>query len=172
MAPQPAATGGFPPIEGENASLLILGSLPGDASVRAGQYYAHPRNAFWPIMERLFNIPRDSSPATRQAGLIREQIALWDVLAACERPGSLDSAIRRETEIANDFGHFFRQQPAIRRILFNGQTAATLFRRHALGQWPQLGELEFRTLPSTSPANAQRTFEEKLSAWAAALRAE
>lgn len=140
--------------------------MPGAASLDAQQYYAHPRNAFWPIMGALFGFDAARPYAERLGALQAAGVALWDVLAACRRSGSLDSAIVAESIEPNDFGAFLAQHPAIVRIAFNGSAAEALFRRHAL---PQLSasarQIERMRLPSTSPANAGQRFEDKLAAW-------
>jgi hypoxanthine-DNA glycosylase len=156
----------FPPIAAPDARLLILGSMPGRASLAAGGYYAHPRNAFWPIMAQLLDFAADAPYGERTAALCRAGIALWDVLHACRRPGSLDSAIDRESLEANDFAAFLAAHPGIRHIFFNGSAAATLFHRHVR---PGLGGPlpAFTRLPSTSPAHASRSLADKLAAWQA-----
>ena len=140
--------------------------MPGIASLRANQYYAHPRNGFWPIMESLWNIPATASYATRVRAVKQAGIAIWDVLASCERRSSLDSDIDPQSVVVNDFEQFFRTHRKISVIAFNGGTAAQLFRRHAL---PALGsaprELPMVQLPSTSPANARLTLADKRRAW-------
>ncbi|TWT96748.1 Uracil DNA glycosylase superfamily protein [Botrimarina colliarenosi] len=157
----------FPPIADARARLLVLGSMPGVASLTAGAYYAHPRNAFWPIMGELFGAGPELPYEARRKRLITAGVAVWDVLQSCRREGSLDTAIERESEIANDFAPFFADQPALRLVAFNGQKAETAFRRRVT---PMLdvattARLRFVRLPSTSPAHAGRTFHEKLAAW-------
>src|SRR3954468_8609114 len=98
----------FPPISRKDAETLILGSLPGRKSLEQQQYYAHPQNAFWKLMGALFDLEPAASYAERTRALVRHRIALWDVFAAAERPGSLDSAIVHDTAEANDFREFFR----------------------------------------------------------------
>jgi len=147
--------------------VLILGSMPGVASLRAGQYYAHPRNAFWPLMEALFGIPSTMAYAERTAALIRQGIALWDVLASCSRPGSLDASIDPASVTPNDIGGLLSRHPTIATLFFNGQMAETVYRRHlshCLGELAAAG-LVCHRLPSTSPANAGWSFERKLAAW-------
>ena len=161
---------GFPPIVARDARVLVLGTMPSVVSLAKRQYYGHPQNAFWPIMGRLFGAGRDVPYEDRQRILSEHGLAVWDVLRACRREGSLDTSIRSES--ANDFVTFFRRHRQIHSIFFNGQKAETAFRRHAL---PGIGELdrEFRyvRLPSTSPAHAGRTFAQKLAAWRAVSRA-
>lgn len=159
---------GFAAVAQHDARVLILGSMPGVASLAATQYYGHPRNAFWPIMDALFGIPQQASYAARCEQLKQQGIALWDVLAACNREGSLDSAIEKESIRLNDFSRFFAQQPAIQAVFLNGGLAARLFQRHALPELGPLAEdLTITALPSTSPANASWSFERKLAAWQA-----
>lgn len=160
----------FAPLEPPSARLLILGSMPGIASLRAQQYYGHPRNQFWPMMEALFGVPASAAYAERIAGLHGQGIALWDVLRACERPGSLDSSIVRGSEQANDFAAFLDRHPELKVIALNGGTARDAFHRRVL---PMLGErlsaIELIALPSTSPANASVSAAAKRAAWAALL---
>jgi hypoxanthine-DNA glycosylase len=157
---------GFPPICGRAPRILILGSMPGVASLEAVQYYAHPRNAFWPLMQSLFEIDAGLPYRRRAAALKRQGVALWDVLESCVRSGSLDAAIERDSVRANDIGGFLAAHRSVRAVFFNGQMAATAYRRHVV---PTLsGETaRVRTvrLPSTSPANAGWSFERKLAAW-------
>ena len=158
----------FPPIADAWATRLILGSMPGAASLAASQYYAHPQNAFWRIIGELLGFALDARYADRVQALRSAGIAVWDVLQCCERTGSLDSAILRRSEVANDFETFRQQHPGVRTVVFNGATAEAAFRRHcrALLDDPQL---TFVRLPSTSPAHASLRFDAKLTAWRAAL---
>ena len=158
----------FPPIASPGATRLVLGSMPGVASLRAGQYYAHPHNAFWPIMAALFGTPADAPYAARVQALERAGVALWDVLATCERSGSLDAAIRRDSEVVNDIAGLLARCPAIRVVAFNGAAAEAAFRRHCLDLRAN-SALRFIRLPSTSPAHAALSREAKCSAWRAAL---
>jgi hypoxanthine-DNA glycosylase len=163
---------GFPPIAAGDAQVLVLGSMPSIASLAKGEYYAHPRNAFWPIMGRLFGAGPELPYAERRRILKSQRIAVWDVLQECGRAGSLDSAIDAATERANDFVAFFREHPRIGAVFFNGQKAETAFRRHAMKDVLQPDRaITFARLPSTSPAHAGRRFEEKLAAWQAVSRA-
>ena len=157
---------GFPPVADPAARTLILGSLPGEASLRAGQYYAHGRNAFWRIMGDLLGAGPALPYEKRLEKLGAAGIALWDVIAACERFGSLDSDIVHGSVRVNDFPAFFAVHDRIERVFFNGGAAEASFRRHAL---PGLSGLNLRLvrLPSTSPAHAARAYAEKLAAWSA-----
>ena len=160
----------FPPIADNTARVLILGSMPGAASLAAQRYYAHPHNAFWPIVCTLLKVAPADRYETHIAALRATHIALWDVLQSCTRQGSLDAGIARESEVANDFAGFFEAHPAIDRIFFNGAKAEASFRRLVL---PTLasGPLKLIRLPSTSPAHAAMSFADKLSAWQVILQA-
>ncbi len=150
---------GFAPVVDEGACLLILGSLPGDASLDAGQYYAHPRNAFWRLMEAVLGAPLAALPyEARLAALLARRVGLWDVIASAERKGSLDAAIR--TPEAADLIALTHRLPDLRAIAFNGGTAARHGRRILEGATTAA----LIDLPSSSPAHA-RAFEEKLAHW-------
>ncbi len=155
---------GFPPVAAADARILILGSMPGRASLDAVRYYAHPRNVFWRIMGDLLGAGPALPYEQRLHKLTAAGIALWDVIAACERYGSLDADIVAGSVQANDFVAFFATHPGIERIYFNGTAAEAAFLRHVL---PTLGECrpQRHRLPSTSPAHAARGYAEKLSAW-------
>ena len=159
---------GFAPVAGAGARVLVLGSMPGVASLRQAQYYAHPRNAFWPLAARILGFASDLDYAARLRALQAGGVALWDVLQACERRGSLDADIRGDTLVPNDFQAFLGRHPGIVRVCFNGAKAASMFRRHVL---PGLAgaSLQYVELPSTSPAHAAASFEQKLAAWTPAL---
>lgn len=156
----------FAPIVGPGARVLILGSMPGEASLRQQQYYGHPRNAFWPILCELLGIVPNSSYEERSAALIAHGIALWDVIAACVRPGSLDQSIVAETIQINDFSALFDRSPMIARVVLNGGTAEREYRRRVLPELPDRHRsMRQHRLPSTSPANAGMRYEQKLAAW-------
>ncbi len=155
----------FEPLVGRQPRILILGSMPGIASLQALQYYAHPRNAFWAIMAELFGIDPTASYSQRVAELSRHPLILWDTLQACHRPGSLDSNIDAKTARANDFPGLLKRFPEIRAILFNGATAERYFKQLVLPNLPEKLELTLLRMPSTSPAHAGMDFEQKLSAW-------
>lgn len=154
----------FEPIETKNAEILILGSMPGRASLAAGQYYAHTQNAFWRIVSELLKFDVASPYAVRIAALKSARIALWDVLQSCTREGSLDAMIERDTEIANDFQTFFQTHTKITQVFFNGAKAESCFNRHALREI-ETGPISYLRLPSTSPANASMSLAQKISAW-------
>src|SRR5450631_2434575 len=155
---------GFPPVSSPSSRVLVLGSLPGRLSLERGEYYANPQNAFWRIVAvRVPELPVDY--AGRAAVLIEHRIALWDVLAAATRSGSLDAAIA-EDAIANNFRAFFHIHPGIRLIAFNGGTAAKLYEKHVL---PTLTDTQRAiprdTLASTSGAHASLSFAKKVARW-------
>lgn len=156
----------FAPVADAAARLLILGSMPGVESLRTGRYYAHPRNAFWRIMGELTGASPELPYAVRTRRLRLAGIALWDVLAACVRSGSLDAAIDEQSIIANDLVSFLAQHSRITHVFFNGATAERCFRVHVQ---PALegGVLRLQRLPSTSPAHAALAYEQKLRAWRA-----
>lgn len=161
----------FPPLADHHARVLILGSMPGIASLQAGQYYAHPRNAFWPIMARLLGFDVAIPYPEKVATLKSAGIALWDVLQSCQRSGSLDAAIEPASIVANDLPAFLQAHPGIERLYFNGATAETCFRRHVVRTLPA-GAPSGQRLPSTSPAHAALSFDQKLAAWRIVMTAE
>jgi double-stranded uracil-DNA glycosylase len=152
----------FPPIVSKRSKLLILGSMPGEVSLKVGQYYALRQNAFWDIMGELFGAGRSLPYQERVTILQSVGVALWDSLQACRRAGSLDASIREE--VANDFPALFGEYPNIKHVFFNGRKPETAFRRHAL---PALLEDRhvFARLPSSSSAYAEMRLEAKVRAW-------
>ena len=187
---------GFPPISSPSARVLILGSLPGRLSLKRGEYYANPQNAFWKIIAaRAPDLPSDyagrvqalveqrvaqnafwkiiaarapdlpSDYAGRVQALVEQRVALWDVLAAATRSGSLDADIADDA-IPNNFRAFLHAHPEIRFIGFNGGTAGKLYERHVLLTLTDAQRAISRTtLPSTSPAHAGLSFAEKATRW-------
>ncbi len=156
----------FPPVESSTAQILILGSMPGKESLRAVEYYAHPRNAFWRIMGELIGASPDMPYDARIQLLKSSKIALWDVLASCSRSGSLDADIVADSITPNDFSSFFLSHPHITHVFFNGAKAEQCFMKYVI---PTL-EIEYlhcQRLPSTSPAHASITYAEKLEVWRA-----
>jgi len=149
---------GLPPVAPRHARLLVLGSFPGVASLEAGQYYAHPRNAFWPLLGAIWAIDLGAlSYPKRLAEARRRGLAIWDVYASCQREGSLDTAI--EAAEPNDLGGLVASLPRLQAIAHNGGESA-----RAMRVTRSLGLPVFR-LPSTSPANASWSFDRKLAAW-------
>ncbi len=155
---------GLPPVLAADARVLVLGSFPGAASLQAQQYYAHPRNQFWPLLGALWGQDLHRWPyAQRLSELQRRGVGLWDVYASCLRQGSLDTAIREPA--FNDFASLRQRAPGLRAVLHNGAESARAARHlTALGYTLQ-------RLPSTSPAHARWSFEQKLQAWRDALAA-
>lgn len=145
------------------ARLLILGSMPGALSLAAGEYYAHPRNQFWAIMQALLGIDRDTPYRQRVDALKARSIGLWDVLQSCERSGSLDTAIDLGSVAVNDFTAVLGRGRSVRRVLCNGALAAKLFRQRV---GPGLDDPpEVHCLPSTSPAHAAVSLDHKIAQW-------
>lgn len=158
----------FPPVITPASTVLILGSMPGEMSLRMVQYYAHPRNHFWRFMEDLTGVSTQAEYAQRIEHLKQTGVALWDSLKECERPrGSADSAIVAGTEVPNDFPALLAKHTAIRAIGFNGKKSEQVFRKHVLSTIPAavLGRFDLLSLPSTSPANASITYDQKLARW-------
>jgi TDG/mug DNA glycosylase family protein len=155
----------FEPIIGHHPRVLILGSMPGVASLEAVQYYAHPRNLFWPIMDALFGIDHEIDYDSRIREVRKQPLVLWDTLQACYRPGSLDSNIDAGSVKANDFPGLLRRFPDIRAIVFNGATSEKYFRKLVIPVLPDSADIELLRMPSTSPANAGMNLEQKLAAW-------
>ncbi|MFC1689828.1 DNA-deoxyinosine glycosylase [Pseudomonadota bacterium] len=156
---------GFPPVASQHARVLILGSMPGRESLERRQYYAHPRNAFWPIMRRLFGICEGPYGTMTQA-LANHGVAVWDVLQACFRPGSLDSNIDAGSMVTNDFPSFFAEHPRIKRVFFNGAKAESIYVKQVLPHLDSVTAcLPLARLPSTSPAHAGMNLAQKTEAW-------
>jgi double-stranded uracil-DNA glycosylase len=151
----------FPPIVDARARLLVLGTLPGEESLRRQQYYAHPRNLFWPIVFALFDAAPAADYADRLTFVGDRRIALWDVCAAGEREASADATIRGEQP--NAINRLLDAHPNIRAVAFNGSGAKRLHDRH----FPRRPGLGYLALPSTSPAHARLGFAEKLAQWTA-----
>ena len=151
--------------------MLVLGSMPSAASLRENAYYAHPRNAFWPLMGELFGVDPGMPYPRRCRALARRGVALWDVLRACRRRGSLDADIEPDSVEVNAFAEFFARHPSIGWVFFNGAAAEALYCRHALATLGErAGALRYRRLPSTSPA-ATMPLADKRAAWLAVREA-
>ncbi|MBT8129110.1 MAG: DNA-deoxyinosine glycosylase [Gammaproteobacteria bacterium] len=162
---------GFPPIANRHAIILILGSMPSIKSLQEQQYYAHPRNSFWPILTTLLAGKTDLDYEQRKSLLLENRIALWDVLNTCQRKGSLDSSIRNETTIVNDFNTFFKDHSGIEAVYFNGALAQQEYRKQVLPKLDKkFASIEQQRLPSTSPAMASLTREQKLRQWKTILK--
>ena len=168
---------GFLPILGESPAVLILGSMPSAKSLEHQQYYAHPQNAFWWIMSELFDFDLLEPYDVRAESLKQKNIAVWDVIQACHRPGSLDSAIDTTSIQANDFSELLGENSAIKLVVFNGQAAQKIFKKHLLLNRTEDNETadrginkyagDFLVMPSTSPANAATSRAMKLEHWRA-----
>lgn len=165
----------FQPIASAHTHTLVLGTMPGQRSLLAQQYYAHPRNALWPILCAIVTgeVPRYSthqeiSYPERCKLICKAGYSLWDVLDSCKRPGSLDGNIVRDSELPNRIPDFIDTHPHLSKIIFNGRTAEKLFRRHIQ---PELKEFKLTTicLPSTSPAMASLTLQAKFTIWHKAI---
>lgn len=149
----------FPPISDPKCKVLILGTMPGATSLKLNQYYGHGGNQFWKLVFYIFSQPFSINYEERKGVLIENNIALWDVLKACIREGSSDNAILEEE--SNDFETFFDNHPSLELIAFNGKNAEEYFNRFCRVK-PAIKTI---ILPSTSPANTWKTFEEKLLEW-------
>lgn len=182
---------GFEPQVSDRCKVIVLGSMPGIKSLAENEYYAHPRNGFWLIMQHLFNIDKDLPYISRVHELNRKGVGLWDVYHKCFRKGSLDSAIKKTSAELNDFRALFAQYPSIEHVFFNGEAAASAFKKYVRTQFevvegseslplPCLYTLTRKEvacdaidahtiacykLPSTSPANAATSITQKIEAW-------
>lgn len=158
----------LPAIADGNARVLILGSMPGAVSLARQQYYANDQNRFWDFMADVTGVAdlKARPYEERKRVLLTARIAVWDVLKHCERPGSLDAAIVRGSEVVNDFRTFFAAHRQLRAVFVNGGTAAKIFTRRVL---PWLGsaypQIVVTALPSTSPANAGQSTAWKRAQW-------
>ena len=165
---------GLAPVVSERTVVLVLGSFPGAASLRAGQYYAHPQNHFWRIVQALWPqhpLPDGQDYGLRCDWLLARGLGLWDVYASCEREGSLDTSIRNA--VVNDFAQLLRECPGLRAIAHNGGESfkhSAAVRQQWAGAYPG-AQVQSVRLPSTSPANASWSFERKQTAWAELMAA-
>jgi hypoxanthine-DNA glycosylase len=158
----PARKRGLPPVLDARTRVLILGSFPGEASLAARQYYAHPRNHFWPVLAAVLDEPLVEMPYRARLARLRERgVGLWDIIVACERSGSLDTSIRNAEH--GEIARVRRAAPALALVCFNGQTAARREPAYRAGGYSTL------VMPSTSPAFT-RPLAEKLAAWRALAR--
>lgn len=163
----------FDAIIGNLPKILILGSMPGKVSLDKFEYYAHPRNSFWWIMATVFGFDVESSYQHRCQQLVNNNVAVWDVLYDCERPGSLDSAIVKHSEVPNDFKVLLEKHKGFQKIIFNGAAAEKIFQRYNAHLMSELTlnnqYIECHRCPSTSPAYASMSKYDKLEAWASVL---
>ena len=155
----------FAPIESKEVRILILGSMPGDASIAAGQYYAHPRNRFWPLMATLLGCALPEDYENRCRMLQEHGIALWDVAGSAVRPGSMDSAMREERP--NDIAGLMARHPELRTVVFNGRKSEQLFDRF----FQRFPDVRYLPMPSTSPANASFSMARLAERWKAMFEA-
>ena len=155
----------FEPVIGNNPKVLILGSIPGIASLEARQYYAHPRNAFWSIMAELFDVEWSNDYESKIQQVKCFPVVLWDTLKACHREGSLDSAITKDQLQANDIVGLLEKVPSIRLIAFNGAASEKYFKQTVGKLLNKDPHPELIRLPSTSPAHASKNFKQKLEDW-------
>jgi hypoxanthine-DNA glycosylase len=150
---------GLLPLVDDNSVILILGTMPGEKSIALQQYYGNRGNHFWKILFSVFRQPFDTEYAVRKKLLATHRIALWNVLAACERPGSADHKITNE--VVNDFASFHAQYPGIKYVFFESKSAQQFYAKYVCAQ----PGIIYDTLPSTSGLNAGISFEQKLQAW-------
>ncbi len=157
---------GFPPIADKSATVLILGSMPGEASLNENQYYAHPQNKFWYIMGEMLCMDPSITYEGKQETVAKAGVAIWDVLKSCKREGSLDSSIKDSSVITNDFELFYSNNNNIKHVFFNGAKAEKEYNKHVI---PKISlkhsHIEYYRLPSTSPAMAMLSKEQKLDEW-------
>lgn len=152
----------FAPLIDDECDILILGSLPGEESLKKQQYYAHPRNSFWPIMFDILGKEPTDDYRERCSMLMQNHIALWDVVGRGERKGSLDSNIKNIR--TNDLDQLIKSYPNIKKVLLNGKKAYGIFSKSVKNE-----NLQVICLPSTSPAHASVSYDEKLALWKAAI---
>jgi TDG/mug DNA glycosylase family protein len=158
--------GGFSPLVAGLPRVLILGSAPSVASLEKQQYYGKPQNAFWGLMGELFGAGPELSYEQRVTTLGTAGVAVWDVLASCSRPGSLDSAIDMRSAVANDFAPFLKVHAGIGHVFFNGRKAEDIFSKRVLAAGHELRtDIHYTCLPSSSPAMAALNFAAKLEKW-------
>lgn len=168
-AQQPTQVTSLPPRVLANCQVLVLGSLPGVASLQASNYYAHPRNLFWPVMGSLLGVNWTSDLEQRVQSLLHHRIGLWDVIGRCERRGSLDTAIVKKSIQPNPVADLVATLTQLRVIACNGQAAYHAWQRYIE---PKLVRIPLvYLLPSTSPANASWSLTALTRAWAVAIHA-
>lgn len=152
---------GLAPVIDNNSRVLILGTMPGEESLRKQEYYGNPRNQFWPIIYSIFDTNFGSSYEARIAFIKEKGIALWDVIKCCKREGSADSRIFDMS--LNDINHLLAEYPGIKGIFFGGNEAYRIFHKHVGLELQR--SLTLKVLPSTSPANARMSMEAKIKEW-------
>jgi hypoxanthine-DNA glycosylase len=156
----------FPAVSTVDARVLILGSFPGDKSLVEQHYYAHSRNVFWKVMAEIAGFSEKLEYEKKVEHLEQSKIALWDVIKSCRRSGSVDSNIVSSSIVTNDFNSFLSIHPEIRMIFFNGSRAEKEFKKRVLPHIDKRSRsIGFTRLPSTSPAMAMMTYQQKLMAW-------
>ena len=156
---------GFPPVWDQNTRILILGSMPSTVSLALTAYYGHRQNAFWPILTRLLNMPKDAPYKERLMLMSAAGIGLWDVVHSCVREGSSDASIAQS--VPNELTRAVSECPYLHAIAFNGKAAEKLFYKYFSPE--DFASAVFISLPSTSPANAMLSREQKYAIWRDAL---
>jgi len=149
----------FEPLSAPDIRVLLLGSLPGDKSLEVEEYYGHPRNRFWKVLSTIFKQSLPADYPEKKAMLRRLKVGVWDVAQQASRKGSLDSAIANE--VPNELDQFIDQHHKLRIIAFNGKKAEAMFDQY----FKRRAEIQYLSLPSTSPANAAFTFEQLCTHW-------
>ena len=156
-------SGGLAPVSGRGPVILILGSYPGEVSLKVSEYYGNRRNHFWRLMENILGIDLSLSYDERIEAIISERIALWDVLSGCKREKSSDGSI--SSAVPNDISGFLEENPTVKYIALNGKTGAGKWFYRTQKDILLRDDITVRIFPSTSPANAVFSFEEKLKEW-------
>lgn len=154
----------FPPIENESTKILILGTMPGDFSLKMKEYYAHPRNKFWKIISTVLNEELPVTYSEKIALLLKSKIGLWDVLLSASRKGSLDNAIMNEEP--NDLEDFISKHSRLKVIGFNGTKSEKYYDKY----FKRIEGIKYLSLPSSSPANTRKNFEEICKEWAKMIK--
>lgn len=154
----------FKPISDSDSKILMLGTMPSEKSLAVQQYYAHPQNQFWKLIFTVFDWPFSKDYEDREAFLLSRHIALWDVLSKCEREGSSDNNIKNE--LANDFSSFYQSHPLIKNVFFTSKQAEKYYLKYV----GKSENLQYHVLPSPSPANTWKSFDEKLDEWKVILK--
>jgi len=150
----------FEPVINKDTLQMIIGTMPGEASLKAKQYYAYKHNKFWQIMSDIFkNKEALTDYQDKLNTLLNNKTGLWDALAYCRRKGSLDKNIINEKP--NDFKNLLKNYPKVKKLIFNGQQAHKYFLKY----FGQIESIEYIILPSTSPANASKTYKQKAAVW-------